>query len=1042
MKERRFLKAGVAGIAAAYRARMAVGQAFWFCVVLLSGASASAQAPHPRLWVTQTDLSHLRALASDTGAWPLGSTPAEAFAAVRGKADEYANEPAFVYRANMPGKGGGPAKEWIYTLSDEAPPKHDDYPHYPCWTGMSRQIETRIIHLSFAHLVTQDRSYFEKAKEAVLHLCRWPGTWTDPSYSNPGACLDTSHLSIAVALFYDWCYDQLTDDERALIRKSLVDKAVAGLLEAVPHYGAGDWPNGYAVLTSALGICGVTLQGEEQQAETWVVKAATCAKQFFDTQGKDGGCMEGPGYGTYGADALARFMLALESADVPHQLLEHPFFATLSAYCISQMCPNNKQHTGFGDCWPSQPFPLCMTLLALRGNADAVWYLHEIGYVKAWSIEQLLTIGLHAETFATPKPPRWNPSRAFVDIGYASLRDGFNADAAFMAFKAGPPTRVIGHNHRDHNSFQIHFNNVWIATDPGYVGYFDPPDNKYGRCTFGHNTICLDVDDEYLGEMSFPLLGHDQMRLNGGRLVGHASGPDFDYVKGEAADAYNPDDTGAKTQVHFWRPGQPNGFARISGPSPSSDEWQQYEVSGTAPDEAIDFCLALELGGASESVWYDDAEILVDGQKLDLPNPGFEDGTTHWNARNAPGEHVIDQQTAHSGRCSARITSPGGYYYWLPEGKRLPIKPGQKITARFWAKCTIPEPVMERADREILFIKPHVFVIRDTLVAPDPHAFSFVLHTLGGIEISGGNSAVLSAPGSARLETHVFSPSGITLGSSAFPGAEQRGPYLNAVTGKADSTVITSVLIARTAAFKLTNAGFEAGMVGWTPRGIPDWSKIHVIDDQVFHSGRKSGRLDSPGGYYYTPRFPVEPGTKVAVRFWAKLDGKADRHATVYWWHKDRLSGNGTGRELGPVISGNEWKQYEFAATVPSDVELACVALNYFGDGTIWYDDIDVSVDTKRKTMAPGRVTAVKNARQGVVIELDGLRHLVAFAEGETTLAGRKLSHDGKRACISLDAQGRPVAAWLLGGTELKLDGDAVSHQSAASAIQATGAVD
>ncbi len=265
-----------------------------------------------------------------------------------------------------------------------------------------------------------------------------------------------------MALFYDWCYDQLTDAERALIRKSLVDKGVDGLLKAVPHYGASGWPNGYAVLTSALGICGVTLQGEEPQAETWVIEATACAKEFFDTQGKDGGCMEGPGYGTYGADTLACFMLALESANVPHELLEHPFFATLPRYCISQMCPNDKRHTGFGDCWSSQPFPLCMTLLALRGNADAVWYLHEIG-----------------------------------------------------------------------------------------------------------------------------------------------------YVKGEAADAYNPANAGANTRLHFWRSGQPGGFARIEG--------------------------------------------------------------------------------------------------------------------------------------------------------PNPHAYSFVLHTLGGIEVTGSNSAVLTTPGSARLETHVFSPSGITL---------------------------------------------------------------------------------------------------------------------------------------------------------------------------------------------------------------------------------------------------------------------------------------
>ena len=158
-------KAKVAGIATTCRGSAANGTISWFCAVLLSGVSAFAQPPHPRVWITQADLPRLRAFASDTTVGPLGFAPAEAFADVRERADEFLKEPTFVYRVNMPGKGGGPAKEWSYTLSDEAPPKHDDYPHYPCWTGMSRQIETRIIHLSFAHLTTQHRPYFDRAKQ-------------------------------------------------------------------------------------------------------------------------------------------------------------------------------------------------------------------------------------------------------------------------------------------------------------------------------------------------------------------------------------------------------------------------------------------------------------------------------------------------------------------------------------------------------------------------------------------------------------------------------------------------------------------------------------------------------------------------------------------------------------------------------------------------------------------------------------------------------------------------------------------------------------
>ena len=367
----------------------------------------------------------------------------------------------------------------------------------------------------------------------VQHLCRLADPWTDPSYGNSGACLDTAHLGGAVAC-------STTGATRRSPRTSepssagLAQKACVGLRQAIPAYGVRYWPNGFAVLAAALGLSAVALQGEHPDAAGWLKEALAYTREFFDTQGKDGGCMEGPGYGTYGADALARFLLALETAGGENPVARHPFLETLPRYCISQMCPGDRRHTGFGDGWFSQPFPLCMTFLALRGNRDAAWCSQEIGY-RPRTVEQIALLGLRPERFADPRPPAWCPSQAFLDIGYAALRDGFNQKAAFLAFKWGPPTREIGHNHYDHNSFQIYYNGTWIATDPGYTGYFDPPDNKYGRCTFGHNTITLNVDDDYLANMNFPLLGHDQVRLSSGRIVAFRSTPRYDYVKGRPA---------------------------------------------------------------------------------------------------------------------------------------------------------------------------------------------------------------------------------------------------------------------------------------------------------------------------------------------------------------------------------------------------------------------------------------------------------------------------------------------------------------------------
>ena len=154
-------------------------------------------------------------------------------------------------------------------------------------------------------------------------------------------------------------------------------------------------------------------------------------------------------------------------------------------------------------------------------------------------------------------------------------------------------------------------------SDPGYTGFFDPADNKYGRCTFGHNTIALDADDAYLANPALPLVGHDQVRRDGARITAYQSSPGFDYVTGSAAAAYSPPASGANTCIHFWREGEPSGFATIRGPQPTGTGWSAYEFSGEVPEGAATFCLALQFGGADGSVWYDDAEVRVDGHDLE-----------------------------------------------------------------------------------------------------------------------------------------------------------------------------------------------------------------------------------------------------------------------------------------------------------------------------------------------------------------------------------------------------------------------------------------
>jgi len=839
-------------------------------IAAIAIGSLAVAAERPRVLITPADLPRLRAMAADTRKNRLGEAPAEAWKAIQATADRFLEAPPYHYAVNLPGREGGPSKRWEYTLSKTPPPRHDDYRHYPPWTAMFQEradsITTRLKYLLVAYVVTQDAKYFERAKRIVLTLCAWPGIWTDPSYGGGRPCLDTGHAATWVGIFYDWCHDRLSVKERETVRTALIDKALApidGTIDTVSPYH-----NFTAVVASGLCIGAIAVRGEEPRADRWIEHAIARATLNFDAQGSDGGAAEGPMYGNYAANAFADMLWALSTANIPTKLLEHNYLKTLPRYCISLLNPNNQQLPCFGDGGPGRAFGRLMLSIALRGDPHAAWFCQQTGALSITAPRGFLAVDPDR---VRPEQPTWNPSDCFVDVGYAILRDGFRPDTAFLALKCGPPTKTIGHNHYDHNSFVINYAGVWVATDPGYRSYFSPPALKYTVNTLGHSSIVLDLDDDYLSNQAVKLVGHDQVRLDGGRIREFLTGDRSDYVLGDAAAAYNTE------------------------------------------------------------------------------------------------------------------------------------------TVR----------VLDRFDRQIVLVKPSLIFVRDTLAAPAEHTYSFLLHVgAGEFEIDGAMARGISPQ--CLLEAHVFSPAGVRLSTASYPGAESRGPYLAATTGKAKATTITSVLVPRRHGRLIANPGFERGKAGWRPRNLPGFIENHAIDTEVRHSGRASARIDN-GGYYYSARFSLPPGTTIRARWWAKCTAAKGASSLLYYWR----GGKSFARTLGPAANVDEWRQYEFADAVPEGAEEACLALQFFGEGQCWYDDVEIEADYETPDSAPAHVTPLDGGATGAVCRRNGLTHILLCGRpGErrtVTVAGHRVETDAELVVLTLGE--RPPRPLVLRGSTCCLDG-------------------
>ncbi|MEW6488798.1 MAG: heparinase II/III family protein [Thermodesulfobacteriota bacterium] len=840
---------------------------------LAVAAPAAGAAPDPRIFVTPEVLARVRAALSAPAAAAVSGSAAQSWEAVRRRADQLAAAPPYRYQVDIPGREGGPSKSWSYTLSDAPPPRHDDSPHYPVWTAMFQEradsITTRLQHFLIAWRISGELRYFEKAREIVWHLASWPGIWTDPSYGGGRPSLDTGHAAVWVGVFYDWCRDPLSAAERARVRAALAEKALAPLSARVGQLDS--YHNFAAVAATGLGIGAVALLGDDPRAEAWLDQAVAKARGYLDAQDPDGAPLEGAVYGTYATDNLADLLWALDTAGVPHDLWTHPFLRSLPRYCVSLLDPGTGTQPTFGDGNPTPGFGRILTMLALRGDTAAAWYGDRIGALGEPSPRNLLVLDPARLRIA---PPPFRPSGAFPSAGYAVLRDGYREDGPFLAFKAGPRDRVVGHNHFDHNSFQLSYGGEWIASDPGSRTYFEPAERRYSVGTLGHNTAVLDLDAPYLKSHAISTPGRDQVHLDRARIAAFFGGEDFDYVRGEAAESYNPD------------------------------------------------------------------------------------------------------------------------------GVR----------------------VLERFTREIVFAKPGVFFVRDTLEAPEPRAYSLLFHLPQGGTFELGGGAARAVGRRSLLEIHPFSPGGVSLSAASYPGAERRGPYLAATTGRARRAWVTTVLVPRRHARLLANPGFEDGLAGWQIRNAQGQGPNHVLDTAVRRGGRASARIDG-AGYYYSSRFALPAGTRVTARFWGRSTAPTGASSVFFFWK----GGKAFARTQGPGPTAPEWARYEVTATVPEGTEQISLALQFFGQGQCWFDEVEVRAEPGPASVEAARVVPLGGAggQGGAVAEVDGVTYLLLWGEAgvqrSVEAAGRRFATDAEIAAVTLGANG--AAAFLVRGTRVEMDG-------------------
>jgi len=373
--------------------------------------------------------------------------------------------------------------------------------------GMSRRCLDRVIHLSTAYRLTRKPKYLKRAEREMLSAAGF-SDW------NPSHFLDVAEMTAALAIGYDWLYQDLPQTSRDTIRQAIMDKGIEPALK-VTHYvrGHNNW-NQVCNAGITMGILAV-MEDQPELARKLVHRAVNGVQVVMAGYEPDGAYPEGPGYWVYGTSFNVLLLATLDSVlGTDFGLSEAPGFASSAAYYLHVAGPTG-QYFNYPDSGSRGSFQPTVFWFAQRYRQPSLaWHQHQLwedvlprdpSTLVRSRLAPLTLLWCQGEP-AVPQALCW---RGRGSNGVAMFRSSWtDPDAVYLAIKGGSPG--VSHGHMDVGSFVIDAEGLRWAVDLGPEGYhkiesrgmdlWSRGQNKQRWTIFRYNNLShntLVVDDQH-----------------------------------------------------------------------------------------------------------------------------------------------------------------------------------------------------------------------------------------------------------------------------------------------------------------------------------------------------------------------------------------------------------------------------------------------------------------------------------------------------------------------------------------------------------------
>ncbi len=342
--------------------------------------------------------------------------------------------------------------------------------------GKSRECIHRVILLSMAYHLTGDTKYVERCEKEMLTAAGFKD-W------NPSHFLDVGEMTFALAIGYDWLYDQLDEKSRSVIREAIIKKGVVLPFET-KHDGWVRSQNNWGQVCHGGLTAGAlaVLEDEPELAAKTVHNALHNVTRSMAAYAPKGSYPEGPSYWSYGTTYNVLLIDAVESVlDSDFGLSKAPGFSKTGQYLPLVTGPSGYTFN-YSDGGAGRGPEAAIFWLASRYNrpdwlkdeyellSDTIARASESSrptYGGRFLPLTLLWMGQKPDHENIQMPLDWSSGgHVPITLHRSSWTD---PNAVFVGLKAGSPS--ANHGQMDIGSFVLDADGIRWALDLGAEGY-------------------------------------------------------------------------------------------------------------------------------------------------------------------------------------------------------------------------------------------------------------------------------------------------------------------------------------------------------------------------------------------------------------------------------------------------------------------------------------------------------------------------------------------------------------------------------------------